>query len=144
MDNGTDKRTGPIGQRVPSMMGSQPKSDTYRGYADDAAKTERRNVIRDTSLEWITDLKTGAETAYGLGGFRYRIYTTPEMGTCCMYMWPGHSITTSYGSHEEGKQAMNDHHEAVWHVRDEALRELHKENEALKRRIQLITARIQG
>jgi hypothetical protein len=39
---------------------------------------------------------------------------------------------------------MNDHHEAVWHVRDESIRELHKENEALKRRIQLITARIQA
>lgn len=143
MENGVDKRTGVVGHKAPSMIGSPAKPDIYRNFVDDAAKSERRN-IRDTSLEWITDARTGAETAYGLGGFRYRIYTTPELGTCCMYMWPGHSITTSYGSHEEGKQAMNDHHEAVWHVRDEAIRELYKENEALKRRIQMLSSRIQG
>jgi hypothetical protein len=142
MENGVDKRTASLGHKAPTLVASHSKSDPYRSLADDATKSERRN-IRDTSLEWITDAKTGAETAYGLGGFRYRIYTTPELGTCCMYMWPGHSITTSYGSHEEGKQAMNDHHEAIWHVRDEALRELQKENEALKRRIQLISARTQ-
>jgi hypothetical protein len=142
MENGVDKRTGSSGYKPPSLIGASTKPELYRGIADDSAKSERRN-IRDTSLEWMTDAKTGAETAYGLGGFRYRIYTTPELGTCCMYMWPGHSITTSYGSHEEGKQAMNDHHEAVWHVRDEAVREYVKENEGLKRRIQLIASRVQ-
>jgi hypothetical protein len=141
MENGVDKRAGSAGYRPSTLVGSHSKPDVYRTMVDDASKSERRN-IRDTSLEWITDAKTGAETAYGLGGFRYRIYTTPELGTCCMYMWPGHSITTSYGSHEEGKQAMNDHHEAIWHTRDEALRELHKENEGLKRRIQLISSRV--
>ncbi len=102
-----------------------------------------KKIIRDLSLEWITDARTGTETASGIGGFRYRIYTTAELGTCCMYLWPGHFITTHYGCHEEGKQAMNDHYETLCAIRDESTKELLKENEALKKKVQILSARMQ-
>jgi hypothetical protein len=139
MENGVEKRgisshqhgSGPNG----NSPGSPAKPDLYRALVADSDKLDKRN-IRDMNLEWITDVKTGAETAYGIGGFQYRIYTTEEFGTCCMYMWPGHFVTAYYDSHDEGKQAMNDHYEALCHVRDESVREMVRENEALKKKLQ--------
>ena len=136
MENGVEHRS------ASSPNPPQNKPDLYRTLVADAEKSDKK-VLRDLSLDWITDVKSGAETAYGIGGFRYRIYTTEEFGTCCMYMWPGHSITTSYGSHEEGKQAMNDHYEALCHIRDEAVKDIMKESEALKKRLHLMSLRAQ-
>jgi hypothetical protein len=141
MDNGVEHWGGSHPQNLAAGEGSS-KPDLYRTIVADAEKTDKKN-IRDFSLEWITDVKSGAETAYGVGGFRYRIYTTEEFGTCCMYMWPGHYITTYYDSHEEGKQAMNDHYEALCHIREEGVREMARENEALKKRLQLMALRVQ-
>ena len=140
MDNGAENRSG--GNSHPSPNAGQAKPDLYRAIVADSEKPDKK-TLRDLSLDWITDMKSGAETAYGVGGFRYRIYTTEEFGTCCMYMWPGHSITTYYDSHEEGKLAMNDHYEALCQIREECTRELLKENEALKKRLQVMTLRAQ-
>ena len=140
MDNGVEQRG--ANHTGPSAGSSQAKPDIYRTIVADSDKPEKK-ILRDLSLDWITDVKSGAETAYGVGGFRYRIYTTEEFGTCCMYMWPGHSVTTYYDSHEEGKLAMNDHYEALCQIRDEGLRECQKENEILKKRIQMLTLRVQ-
>jgi hypothetical protein len=124
------------------MMGAPQKPDIYQTLVADTAKPDKK-YVKDMNLEWITDAKTGSETAYGIGGFRYRIYTTREFGTACMYMWPGHSITVQYDSHEEGKQAMNDHYEALCHIRDEAVKDIMKENDALKKRLHLMSLRAQ-
>jgi hypothetical protein len=142
MENGVEHR-GPSHPLGTSGAGSAPKPDIYRAIVADAEKYEKK-TLRDLSLEWITDVKSGAETAYGVGGFRYRIYTTEEYGTCCMYMWPGHSITTYYESHEEGKQAMSDHYEALCQIREEATRDLSKEVDSLKKRLEVMTLRAQG
>jgi hypothetical protein len=139
MDNGVERRSAPPNQKNPFLISSQSKPDIYRALAD--SPRPEKKTVRDMSLEWITDANSGAETAYGVGGFRYRIYTTDEFGTVCMYMWPGHFITTNYASHEEGKQAMNDHYEALCHIREESVRELSRENDALKKRVQALTAR---
>jgi hypothetical protein len=142
MDNGVEQR-GAVSHQSPAQGGASAKPDIYRTIVADSEKPEKK-VLRDLSLDWITDVKSGAETAYGVGGFRYRIYTTEEFGTCCMYMWPGHSITTYYDSHDEGKQAMSDHYEALCNIRDEASRELQKENEALQKRLQVMILRAQS
>jgi hypothetical protein len=143
MENGLEKRAMSSQHHPLGTNGGAAKPDIYRALVADSEKLDKRN-LRDMSLEWITDVKTGAETAYGVGGFRYRIYTTEEFGTCCMYMWPGHFITTYYDSHEEGKQAMNDHYEALCHIRDESVRDLVKENESLKKKLQLAALRAQS
>ena len=143
MENGVEKR-GIVSHHPASVLHGNPsKPDLYRTLVADAEKLDKRN-IQDMNLEWITDVKTGAESAYGVGGFRYRIYTTEEVGTCCMYMWPGHFITTYYDSHEEGKQAMNDHYEALCHIRDESVREVIRENELLKKKLQALSTRSAG
>jgi hypothetical protein len=139
MENGTERRATQTTHKIPSMTGGQPTPEAYRGMVD--TPRPEKKVVRDLSLEWITDAKSGAETAAGIGGFRYRIYTTEELGTCCMYLWPGHFITTHYGCHDEGKQAMNDHYEALCYIREESVRELAKENDALKKRIQVLSTR---
>lgn len=141
MENGVEQRG--ASHQGSSQQANQSKPDIYRTIVADSEKPDKK-VLRDLSLDWITDVKSGAETAYGVGGFRYRIYTTEEFGTCCMYMWPGHSITTYYDSHDEGKLAMNDHYEALCQIRDEGARELLKENESLKKRLQVMTLRAQG
>ncbi len=140
MENGVEHR-GP-GQPSGAGVTGGGKPDIYRTIVADSEKPDKK-TLRDLSLEWITDMKSGAETAYGVGGFRYRIYTTEEFGTCCMYMWPGHSVTAYYESHDEGKQAMNDHYEALCHIRDEGVREMSKEIESLKKRLQVMTLRAQ-
>lgn len=140
MENGVEHRGSHI-HSGPDNPAFNP--DIYQTIVADSEKPDRK-ILRDLSLDWITDVKSGAETACGVGGFRYRIYTTEEFGTCCMYMWPGHSITTYYDSHEEGKQAMNDHYEALCNIRDESTREFQRENESLKRRLQIMTLRAQG
>jgi hypothetical protein len=139
MENGVEQRAG---HAHPAPNGQAFNPDIYHTIVADSEKPDRK-ILRDLNLDWVTDVKSGAETAYGVGGFRYRIYTTEEFGTCCMYMWPGHSITTYYDSHEEGKQAMNDHYEALCSIRDESTRELQRENESLKRRLQILTLRAQ-
>ena len=140
MENGVEHRGAGHSSGAPTG-GAKP--DIYRAIVADSEKTEKK-TLRDLSLDWITDVKSGAETAYGVGGFRYRIYTTEEYGTCCMYMWPGHSITTYYESHEEGKQAMGDHYEALCQIREEATRDLSKEIESLKKKLEVMTLRAQS